>query len=178
MNKEDKQSWSPVIANFGERTPDGLKERISRGGEVFLSPAHNALRQQVRSFAEEEIRPHIPEMETRQTVEHDLARKIVKEGWVGATISRDFGGMGMGHLAKTLIIEELARIDAAMGGVIQAATLGAANVIHFGTDEQKKDWLPRFASGETIPTIAMTEPDSGGHILGIESTAVRKGNEY
>ncbi|MDN3295417.1 acyl-CoA dehydrogenase family protein [Streptomyces ficellus] len=144
----------------------------------FASRLHHRLREQVRHFAETEVRPLIPAMETARSVHHELSRLIARQGWLGATISRDYGGMGVGHLGKTIIIEELSRVSGAMGAMVQASQLGTAKIVHFGSDEQKKTWLPAIAAGECLPTIAVTEPESGGHVLGMAATAVRDGDDY
>jgi alkylation response protein AidB-like acyl-CoA dehydrogenase len=89
--------------------------------------------------------------------------------------------MGAGHLAKTIIIEELSRVSGAMGAMgamVQASQLGVAKIIHFGSDRQKKAWLPAIAAGDCRPTIAVTEPESGGHVLGMSASAVRDGDDY
>lgn len=138
----------------------------------------STLRDEVRRFAERTVRPRVPVMEARRGVEVELASEIAARGWIGVTIPRRFGGMGLGHEAKTVIIEELSRVSGAMGAMAQASQLGVAKVVHFGTEAQKARWLPRFASGEALPTIAVTEPHSGGHVLGMTSTAVRDGDSY
>ncbi len=117
-------------------------------------------------------------MEASRTVCHDLSRRIARQGWIGVTVHRAYGGMGAGHVAKTVIIEELSRVSAAMGAMAQASQLGVAKIVHFGNEEQKKTWLPAIASGDCLPTIAVTEPHSGGHVLGMTSTAVRDGDDY
>jgi alkylation response protein AidB-like acyl-CoA dehydrogenase len=86
--------------------------------------------------------------------------------------------MGLGHLAKTIIIEELARVSGAMGAMVQASQLGVAKILHFGSESQKQLWLPLIATGRCLPTIAVTEPGSGGHVLGMAGHAVRDGNDY
>jgi alkylation response protein AidB-like acyl-CoA dehydrogenase len=144
----------------------------------FLSPSHQSLRATVRDFAEREIRPRIAELEHREGVAEDLSRLVIDQGWLGVTIPSRYGGTGAGHLAKTLIIEELSRVSGAMGAMMQGAHLGVAKVLHFGTEEQRRHWLPQFASGHVIPTIALTEWESGGHFTAMESTAVRDGDEY
>ncbi|MEU3904113.1 acyl-CoA dehydrogenase family protein [Streptomyces goshikiensis] len=144
----------------------------------FLTLRHEQLRKQVRAFAETEVAPHVQRMETSGQVEREVAAKIAAQGWIGATIDPVYGGMGAGHLAKTLIIEELSRICAAMGAMVQASQLGVAKVIRYGTEEQKRRWLPRFAAGTCLPTIAVTEPGSGSHVPGMETTAVRDGDHY
>ncbi|MCC3763716.1 acyl-CoA dehydrogenase family protein [Glycomyces sp. TRM65418] len=144
----------------------------------FTTEQHDALRAEVRAFAEREVRPRVPEMETRKTVHHELSRLIAAQGWLGVTIPVDYGGMGMGHLAKTIIIEELARVSGAMGAMVQASQLGVAKILHFGSDVQKKTWLPKVAEGACLPTIAVTESASGGHVLGMRARAVRDGDDY
>lgn len=144
----------------------------------FATDRHDRLRRQVREFAESKVRPLIPEMEEAKTVHHALSRLIARQGWIGVTIGREYGGMGLGHLAKTIIIEELSRVSGAMGAMVQASQLGVAKILHFGSEAQKENWLPGIASGDCLPTIAVTEPDSGGFVLGMEATAERDGDDY
>lgn len=117
-------------------------------------------------------------MEAEKVVHHRLSRMIARQGWLGVTVDRSYGGMGMGHLAKTIIIEELSRVSGAMGAMVQASQLGVAKIIHFGNEIQKKTWLPAVAAGRCLPTIAVTETTSGGHVLGMQATAVRDGADY
>ncbi|HEY0700437.1 MAG TPA: acyl-CoA dehydrogenase family protein [Micromonospora sp.] len=144
----------------------------------FTTKRHERLREEVRAFAEAEVRPRIPEMEKSRSVQHELSRLIARQGWIGVTISPDYGGMGLGHLAKTVIIEELSRVSGAMGAMVQASQLGVAKIVHFGNRRQRRKWLPAIAEGSCLPTIAVTEPESGGHVLGMQATAVRDGNDY
>lgn len=144
----------------------------------FTTQEHGRLRQQVREFAERTVAPVVPEMEESRTVQRELSRLIAEQGWIGVTIGRRYGGMGLGHVAKTIIIEELSRVSGAMGAMAQASMLGVAKLIHFGTPEQRRTWLPGIAAGEALPTIAVTEPGSGGHVLGMEATATRDGDGW
>jgi len=144
----------------------------------FTTERHEQLRQTVRVFAQEEVRPRIPVMELTQDVEADLARLIAEQGWMGVTIGREYGGMGAGHVAKLVINQELSRVYPAMGAAAQASQLGVAKIIHFGTPEQKATWLPAIARGECLPTIAVTERGSGSHVLGMATTAHREGKYY
>lgn len=86
--------------------------------------------------------------------------------------------MGFGHLAKTIIIEELSRVSGAMGAMAQASQLGVAKILHFGNEIQKNTWLPAISNGDCLPTIAVTEPGSGGYVLGMDATAERDGDDY
>jgi alkylation response protein AidB-like acyl-CoA dehydrogenase len=144
----------------------------------FTDERHDALRMAVRRFAETEVAPRVAEMESTREVASALSRLIAAQGWLGVTIPAEYGGMGLGHLAKTVIIEELARVSGAMGAMVQASQLGVAKIVHFGNETQKRAWLPAIAAGECLPTIAVTEPESGGHVLGMAATAHRDGDDY
>ncbi|MFF4755284.1 acyl-CoA dehydrogenase family protein [Streptomyces sp. NPDC002514] len=145
---------------------------------AYLEERHERLRADVRAFAESEVAPRVVDMERSGAVETELAAAIARQGWIGVTVDKDYGGMGAGHLAKTIIIEELSRISAAMGAMVQASQLGAAKIIHFGSGQQKRAWLPRVADGSCLPTIAVTGPESGSHVLGMQMTARREGRHY
>jgi alkylation response protein AidB-like acyl-CoA dehydrogenase len=145
---------------------------------AFTTKHHDRLREQVREFAETVVQPRIAAMEASRSVEVELATAIAEQGWIGVTIGTQYGGMGLGHLAKTIIIEELSRVSGAMGAMAQASMLGVAKILHFGTEEQKYRWLPAVGAGRCLPTIAVTEHASGGHVLGMTSSARREGDEY
>src|SRR5215203_2161701 len=133
------------------RPPQGGQAEAHRGeglvmDRYFTDHRHDQLRSEVRDFAEREVRPRIPEMEEARTASLGLSRMIARQGWIGATVPSAYGGMGAGHLAKTIIIEELSRVSGSMGAMVQASQLGVAKIIHFGNEEQKKTWLPAIAS--------------------------------
>src|SRR5262249_37616010 len=140
-------------------TDDPGRRRLTRRSAMdgyFTTKRHERLRDEVRAFAESTVRPLIPDMEASRAVQYDLSRLIARQGWIGVTISPDYGGMGLGHLAKTIIIEELSRVSGAMGAMVQASQLGVAKIVHFGSETQKKTWLPAVADGSCLPTIAVT----------------------
>lgn len=144
----------------------------------FMAYEHHCLREEVRHFAETVVRPRVADMEQSRSVDHTVSRLIAGKGWIGVTVQPEYGGMGLGHLAKTIIIEELARVSGAMGAMVQASQLGVAKILHFGNETQKQRWLPAVCTGECLPTIAVTEPDSGGHVLGMSMTARRDNDSY
>ncbi|WP_210217082.1 acyl-CoA dehydrogenase [Rhizobium sp. NFR07] len=126
---------------------------------IFENEIHESLRQEVRTFAEQHVRPWVSSFGRNVKLIDDLTRHIASLGWIGATIPKRYGGP-------------------ALGAVVQASQLGVAKVVHFGSEEQKQKWLPLFAKGASLPTIAVTERDSGGDVLGMQSTAQRDSNEY
>jgi acyl-CoA dehydrogenase len=150
----------------------------TRTTSYFTTRQHERLREQVRHFAEVKVAPRVGDMEAAKSVHVELSRLIAQQGWLGVTIDPRYGGMGLGHLAKTIIIEELSRVSGAMGAMVQASQLGVAKIVHFGNEQQKRRWLPMVSDGRCMPTIAVTEPESGGHVLGMSATAERVGNEY
>jgi acyl-CoA dehydrogenase len=143
-----------------------------------MTKQHHRLRDEVRTFAESEIQPRVAAMEKAREVEMDLARAIAARGWIGITVDPEYGGMGLGHLAKTIVIEEISRVSGAMGAMVQASQLGTAKILHFGSEEQKCRWLPAVSAGSCLPTIAVTERETGGHVLGMTASAVRDGDHY
>lgn len=145
---------------------------------VFETDDHRDLRKAVRAFAEGEVAPRVAQMESSAAVDHALPALIAEQGWIGVTIPREHGGMGAGHVAKTIVIEELSRVSGAAGAIAQASQLGVAKILHFGTEQQKQQWLPPIAAGACLPTIATTEEGSGGHVLGMQATARRDGDHY
>lgn len=141
--------------------------------------AHRNLRRTVRDFAQIEIAPRVAAMESAPgRVDTQASTLIAEQGWIGVTIPERFGGMGGGHVAKAIVIEEITRVSGAMGAMVQASQLGVAKILHFGTEEQKQTWLPPIAAGSCLPTIAVTEHESGGHVLGMQATARRHGEDY
>ncbi|SDI36939.1 Acyl-CoA dehydrogenase [Actinokineospora alba] len=144
----------------------------------FTTARHEQLREQVREFAESKVAPRVAEMEESRAVHFELSRLIAQQGWIGVTVNPRYGGMGLGHLAKTIIIEELSRVSGAMGAMVQASQLGVAKIVHFGNEYQKWRWLPAVSDGRCLPTIAVTEPESGGHVAGMSATAKRVNGDY
>ncbi|GAB2675703.1 acyl-CoA dehydrogenase family protein [Saccharopolyspora gloriosae] len=144
----------------------------------FLSSGHHALAAAVTEFAELHVRPRIPELEAAEQVNADLVREIARLGWIGATIPTCYGGRGGDHRAKVLIIDRLSRVSGAIGAAAQAGDIPVALFRWIATPEQRRRWLPALASGRTLATIAVTEPECGGYVLGSGTTATRDGQDY
>ncbi|MEU2607685.1 acyl-CoA dehydrogenase family protein [Streptomyces albus] len=139
-----------------------------------ITERHEQLKAEVRAFAESEVAPRIRRMEATGAVERDLAWEIARRGWIGITIDSAYGGMGAGHLAKVVLIEELARVCGAMGAAAQASQLPVAMIVNFGSEDQKQRWLPPISTGEVMPTIDVTEEVSGSQIGAIQGRARRR----
>ncbi|MEU9190121.1 acyl-CoA dehydrogenase family protein [Streptomyces sp. NPDC048484] len=145
----------------------------------FLTPAHQALWADVDDVAAQEILPRVDRMESTPTrVESKLARLMADRGWFGVTVPEAFGGMQAGHVAKTILIHRLARVSGAAAAILQASLIPVAGLLHYGTGDQHTALLPRVATGDVLMSIAVTEPEQGGHIGGMTTRAEWDGTAW
>lgn len=145
----------------------------------YLTDDHQPLQQEVADIVTTRIAPLVPQMEGRGShTDHEMRRVFSRTGWLGLLIGADWGGMGEGHVTKTALLTAISRGSAAAGAILQASILGAAPIDEYGSDEMRRTWLPEIAAGRIWPTIATTEPTTGSHVLGMETTARRKGADF
>src|SRR5256712_4291730 len=143
-----------------------------------LSEELAAVRDLAREFAEKEIAPTAARDDKEKNFRPDLVKKMGELGFYGSVIPETYGGNGLGFLAMVLITEEIARVHSAMRVAINMQIGPAMTVLHFGTEDQKKKWLPPLVRGESIGCFAITEPDAGSDVAAIRTTATRKGDNY
>ncbi|MCW5750828.1 MAG: acyl-CoA dehydrogenase family protein [Alphaproteobacteria bacterium] len=139
---------------------------------------HELFRDQVRRFVEREIVPHHEEWEEAGIVPRSAWRKAGEAGLLCATIPEAYGGQGASRLYSVILMEEFARVNASGPGFSLHSDIVAPYILNYGTEEQKKTWLPRMASGEVIGAIAMTEPGTGSDLQGVRTSAIRDGEDY
>ncbi|CAL9412391.1 acyl-CoA dehydrogenase family protein [Streptomyces sp. enrichment culture] len=145
----------------------------------YLTTGHEALWQEVDAFAADEVAPRAAEMEAApHTVEREVAQLMAAHGWFGVTVPTEFGGLGTGHVAKTILVHRIACVSAAAAAILQATLIPVGGLSLFASYEQKLRWLPQVADGSLLLSIAVTEPQAGGHIGGIETTAERDGDQW
>lgn len=139
---------------------------------------HNIFRDQVRRFIEKEIVPHHAQWEAEGVVPKELWLKAGAEGMLCVTVPEEYGGPGgdFGHSA--VIIEELARANATAVGFTTHSDIAVPYILAYGTEEMKREWVPKMVTGETIVAIAMTEPGTGSDLRGVRTSAVRDGEQY
>ncbi len=147
---------------------------------IYIDEDLGAIRDQVRAYVDREIRPRVEEWEASAAIPRAVLDEMGRLGYFGLRIPEEHGGVGMGHVASVVFAEELGRSTS--GGfaitVLVHTDLAAPYVINFGSLEQKTRWLPRFASGEIITAIGVTEPDAGSDVAAIRSTARRDGDGW
>jgi acyl-CoA dehydrogenase len=143
---------------------------------------HRAFRDTVRRFVEAEIVPHHDAWERQGHVPKALWRRAGELGLHCLTMPEEYGGAGVDFMFPAIAIDELARVGATGPLFYLHSEIVAPYLLHYGSEAQKRAWLPRMASGETITGIAMTEPGTGSDLAGIRTRAVRRsgpdGDEY
>jgi len=109
----------------------------------------------------------------------ELLRQVASKGWFGAVIPEEYGGMNVGVTGTAIVAEELSRVGSALGEAYSVSMFGGAEqLLTFGTDVQKRKWLPKISRGEAIGAVCITEPFVGSDAAGIETTARREGENY
>ncbi|MER6847691.1 acyl-CoA dehydrogenase family protein [Streptomyces flaveolus] len=145
----------------------------------YLTARHELLWEEANAFATEHIAPRAARMEGAPgRVERKVADLMAARRWFAVTVPAAFGGLGAGHVAKTILVHRIARVSAAAAAILQATLIPVGALLHFATYEQKGRWLPRVADGSLLLSIAVTEPRAGGHIGGIKTTADRSGGQW
>ncbi|MES2261692.1 MAG: acyl-CoA dehydrogenase family protein [Pseudomonadota bacterium] len=139
---------------------------------------HEAFREQVRRFIDKEIVPHHAEWEHQGIVPRELWYKAGAAGLLCVTVAEEYGGAGGDYGHSAVLIEELARANATAVGFTTHSEIVANYIVAYGSDQQKRDWLPKMVSGEMIAVIAMTEPGAGSDLRSIRTGARRDGDEY
>ena len=136
------------------------------------------LKEMAYKFAQAEFSGFSQECDREEKYTPDIRRKAAENGLVGAWIPEEYGGAGAGFLGNAIITEELSKIDMGIGLNVVAATFGCESIVHFGTEEQKKTYLPPVCTGEQVSAGAFTEPNAGTDVAGYRTKAVKDGSDY
>ena len=144
-----------------------------------LSPEHELVRSTVREFAEQKIAPVAAELDREHRFPYDLVAELAELGLMGMPIPEDYGGAGTDTLSYAIAVEELTRIDSSVAITMAAHTsLGTMPIFLYGTEEQKRQWLPDLASGKRLAAFGLTEPDAGSDAGATRTHAELRGGEW
>ena len=144
-----------------------------------LSSEHEDLRKTVEQFAHDVVAPVIGDFYEREEFPYDIVRQMGEMGLFGLPFPEDYGGMGGDYFALCLAIEELARVDSSVAITLEAGvSLGAMPIFRFGTEEQKRQWLPALTSGRMLGAFGLTEASSGSDAGDISTTATLDGDQW
>jgi len=144
-----------------------------------LTEEQEEIRSAVREFAEKEFTPELArEFDRREEFPFELYKKASELGFIGLHFEEEHGGQGYGLMETILTIEEVCRADSTLGTAILIGAFGSDMIHMFGTDDQKKRYLPKVAKGEWIASGAFTEPARGSDITMVDTTATKDGDSY
>jgi short/branched chain acyl-CoA dehydrogenase len=144
-----------------------------------LSEEHEELRRTVAEFAHDVVAPKIGDFYERHEFPYEIVREMGRMGLFGLPFPEEYGGMGGDYLALCVALEELARVDSSVAITLEAGiSLGAMPVHRFGSEAQKREWLPRLCAGEMLGAFGLTEPGAGSDAGGTRTTAVREADEW
>ena len=142
-------------------------------GRSIFREEHDMWRETVRKFVEREIVPFHAQWEEDGIVPRELWLKAGQEGMLCCTVPEEYGGLGLDYLFDVVVFEELWRVGASGPGFLIHTDLVATYIMSFGTEEQKRHWLPRMVRGEAIGSLGMTEPQAGSDLKAVRTKAVR-----
>jgi short-chain 2-methylacyl-CoA dehydrogenase len=144
-----------------------------------LSPDHELIRRTVREFAQGEVAPVAEELDRTKSFPYEIVAKLGALNLMGIPFPEEYGGGGGDTLAYALAVEELTRVDSSVAITLCAHTsLGTQPVYLFGSEEQKREWLPRLCSGERLGAFGLTEPEAGSDAGNVKTRARLDGGEW
>jgi butyryl-CoA dehydrogenase len=144
----------------------------------YLSDDQRAIRDLARKVARERIAPHAAKYDEAEAYPEESMKAIVESGLFGIWVPEEYGGNDLGCLALSLVSEEIAWACGATATQYLDQPLGGLPILHFGTEAQKKRYLPGLAAGELLSAYSLSEPGAGSDAAGLKTTAVRKGDRY
>jgi len=143
-----------------------------------LSEREELLRKSIREWAEKEIPPHMEAMEETGDFPVALLKGLGQMGILGVITPQEYGGTGLGHLARVIVLEELGRVCPAIPMALQVHHMCTYALNTWGNEAQKKKYLPPLASGETLGVVAVTDPSGGSDVAGMQTSAKLEGDKY
>lgn len=146
--------------------------------DAMLETENTMILDAVDKFLEKDVAPYVRELESTDTYPQEIADKLADLGMYGATISPEYGGLGLDIKTYSKIVERVASVWMSVSGIFNSHLIMAAAVERFGSEEMKREYLPKFATGEIRGGIALTEPDAGTDLQGIRTRAAKDGDDY
>ncbi|MFE6916370.1 acyl-CoA dehydrogenase family protein [Streptomyces rubiginosohelvolus] len=147
--------------------------------DLALSVEQEAVRKLAEDFVAREVTPHVVAWDRAENVDRSIVEKLGGLGFLGLTVPEEYGGSGGDHLSYCLVTEELGRGDSSVRGIVSVSLgLVAKTIASWGSEEQKREWLPLLTSGEAIGCFGLTEPGTGSDAGNLVTRAVRDGGDY
>ena len=148
-------------------------------GNLGLDDTSTMIIQEFKKFVEDDVAPHAHEWHLKdELIPMEVINKMADLGIFGLTIPEEYGGLGMNKLSMCVVTEELARGYIGIGSLGTRTDISSELLLIGGTEEQKKKWLPKIASGEILPAAVFSEPNTGSDLASLKTRAVKDGDEY
>src|ERR687892_964779 len=142
--------------------------------EFELTDEQRLIRETAAEFTDREIVPVARENDRNERFDTDMVRKLGEMGYLGPIVSEEYGGRGLDYRTYALIVEEIGRGDSSARTVVSVQTsLVCSSIERWGSEEQKREWLPQLCSGDALGCFALTEPDSGSDAASLKTRAER-----
>ncbi len=145
---------------------------------LYLTEEHQIFRQAFRRFLEQEVVPYYDKWENDRIIPRELWTKMGEQGFLCPDVPEQYGGSAVDWGFNVVINEELEKVGSSLIGIGLHSDIVVPYMTSYGTEEQKKRWLPRCVSGEMITALGMTEPGTGSDVANIKTTAIRDGDHY
>jgi len=147
--------------------------------DFTLTSEQELIRRSAREFCDREIVPNARDWDRSERMDEGIVPKLAEIGFLGCALPEEYGGMGLDTISYCLVMEELGRADSSVRGIVSVNNgLAGKTIAKWGTDEQKRQWLPGLASGETLGCYGLTEPGSGSDPASLVTRATRDGGEW
>lgn len=146
---------------------------------LYFSEEQEMMRKMVRDFAQKEVQPEIERMEREDRFPEEIIQKMGELGLMGIPVAEEYGGSGMDYKSYIIAVNELAKVSATLGVILSVHTsVGTNPIVYFGNEQQKKQHLPKLASGEYLGAFAVTEPGAGSDVANLKTKAKKDGDNY
>ena len=147
--------------------------------DLGLTQEQQMVRKTARDFCDKEIAPFVREWDRSERMDRDIVEKLADIGFLGGPLPEAYGGSGFDNLSYCLVVEELGRADSSVRGIVSVNVgLVGKTIEKWGTEDQKRQWLPKLASGEALGCYGLTEPGSGSDAAGLKTSAKRDGDSW
>ncbi len=144
-----------------------------------LTEEQQMIRDTIRDFAENEVRPGVAERDKNSEFPYELMKKLGEMGFLGVLVPEEYGGSQLDNLSYAIVIEELARVDPALAVTVSVHnSVACYPIVVWGSEEQKRKYLPKMATGEWLGAFSLTEPQAGSDAANQKTKAIKKGDKY
>lgn len=145
---------------------------------IKFSQEHELFRRSVRDFVEKKVEPSALEIDEKDEIPRDLIEAMAQQGFFGVGIPEEYGGQGEDHISTVILTEEISRVSPALSVILGTNMLFVVPILLFGSEDQRRKYIPPIARGEKFGAFAVTEPCCGSDVAGIQTRAEKKGDRW